>query len=152
MRCVGRKFVLLIGVAMCVAAAEAMARSPGLLAQALPPVPQSYAAWMIQSLGLFGLLMLLSGVAVFIGACLVVSLARRPAVIASYLVFLLLPLLFSAVGALKGSVASFAVLAVADVQIKQSQIFAGLSEALLLPLSALMITLPSYFVVAVGLF
>ena len=50
--------------------------------------------------------------------------------------FLLLPLILGLIGALKGSVSSFAVLAVSDVQLKQSQIVAGLAESLLLPLAA----------------
>ncbi len=150
MRCFRCKFALLAGLAMCAAAAEAVAQSPGLLAQG--PGPESYASWVIRCLGIFGLSTVLAGVAIFIGACLVVCLARRPAVIAAYLVFLLLPLLLGALGALRGCVSSFAVIAVSGVQLKQSQIFAGLSESLLFLLSALAITLPSYFVLAVGLF
>ena len=96
--------------------------------------------------------MLLSAAAVFLGACLVVFLARRPAVIASYMVFLLLPLLLGALGALKSCVSSFSVIAIADIQLKQSEIFRGLSEALLLPLESLIVTLPSYLLLAVGLF
>jgi biopolymer transport protein ExbB len=97
-------------------------------------------------------LTVLSGAALFVGACLVVSLARRPAVIAAYALFLLLPLLLGALGALKGCVSSFSVLAMSGTQIKQSQIFGGLAETLVLLFTALTVTLPSYLVIAVGLF
>ena len=102
MRCLGYKPNLLVGFAMCGAVTEAIAQSPALLAQVHSPVHESYMVWVIRSLGLFGLLTLLAGAAVFLGACLVVFLARRPAVIASYLVFLLLPLLFGTIGRLRG--------------------------------------------------
>ena len=101
MRCFRCKFALLAGLAMCAAAAEAVAQSPGLLAQG--PGPESYASWVIRCLGIFGLSTVLAGVAIFIGACLVVCLAHRPAVIAAYLVFLLLPLLLGALGAFGGA-------------------------------------------------
>jgi ABC-type transport system involved in multi-copper enzyme maturation permease subunit len=137
---------------MCCAATEAVAQSSGLLAQGQPPVPKPYAIWVAEALGLLGLLTVLSGAALFVGACLVVSLARRPAVIAAYSLFLLLPLLLGALGALKGCVSSFSVLAMSGTQIKQWQIFGGLAETLVLLLTALTVTLPSYLVIAIGLF
>jgi ABC-type transport system involved in multi-copper enzyme maturation permease subunit len=143
---------LLAGLAICCAATEALGQSPGLLAQGQPLVPKPYAIWVIESLGFLGLLTVLSGVAIFVGACLVVSLARRPAVIAAYSLFLLLPLLFGALGALKGCVSSFSVIAMSGAQIKQWQIFGGLAETLLLLVTALTVTLPSYLVIAIGLF
>ena len=148
----GRRLGSLIAFPLLDTATVAIAQLPCLLAQAHAPTAESYASWMFRSLGFFGFLSLLTGVAIFVGACLVVFVARRPAVIASYLVFLVLPLLLAAIGALKGNLASFVVLASADIEIKQSQIFAGLSETLL-PLScALTVTLPSFLVLAIGLF
>lgn len=152
MRSFGSKLALTVGLAMWGATAEALAQQPWLLAQAHAPAGESFASWLVRSLGLCGFLALLAGAAVFVGACLVVFLSRRPAVIAAYLVFLLLPLLLAIIGALKGSVSSFAVLGASDIQIKQSQIFGGLAQALLLPLTALMVTFPSYLVIAIGLF
>jgi hypothetical protein len=149
---VGRKLALLIGLAVCCTVTQAVAQTPLLLAQAQPPAPKPYAIWMLECLGLMGLVSVLSGAAVFVGACLVVFLARRPAVIASYLPFLLLPLLFGALGALKGNISSFAVVAMAHVEIRQWQVFAGIAETLVLLMTALTVTLPSYVVVAIGLF
>ena len=47
---------------------------------------------------------MLTGLALFIGSCLVVARAKSPAVIASFLVFLLFPLLFAMIEVLKGNV------------------------------------------------
>jgi hypothetical protein len=152
MRHCGRLLALLVGLAMGCPASLAIAQGPWLLAQGPPPVPKPFAIWLIRSLGLWGLGTVLSGAAVFVGACLVVFLARRPAVIASYTIFLLLPLLLGALGAIKACVSSFAVLATTDVVIRQSQIFAGLAEICVLLMTALTVTLPSYVVIAIGLF
>ncbi len=152
MRYLGRRLALLAGLAMCFAATAAFAQWPCLLAQDQPPVPKPYALWVIQCLGFPGLLAVLSGAVVFIGACLVVFLARRPAVVASYLPFLLLPLLFGALGALKGCISSFSVIAMSGTAIRQSEIYAVVSEVLILPFTALLVTFPSYIVIAIGLF
>jgi hypothetical protein len=131
---------------------EAFAQSPVVFAQVHPHIGHSYAEWVIQCLGLFGLLSMLSGLAIFIGAGLVVALARRPAVIASYMVFLLVPLLFGILAATNGTIASFSVIALSDTQLKQSQLAGGLAEAMLPLFSALGVTIPSYLVLAIGLF
>ena len=75
--------------------------------------------------------------------------ARRPAVIAAYMVFLLLPLLL---GILGGSTLSHVRFARQSGGASSSQICGGLAEALIRPLTALEITLPSYLVLAIGLF
>jgi hypothetical protein len=110
MRFLKRGLVVLVGLSVCAAATGASAQAVGRMAQEGARPPEPYLVWMIRSLGLFGFLSLLTGLAVFVGACFVVYLARRPAVIASYLVFLPLPLI------------------------------------------ALVLTLPSYLVLAIGLF
>lgn len=133
-------------------AAEDVALASGPLAQAGARVEQTFAAWLMMNLGLFGGLAVLVGAVLLVGAVFLVYLTRRPAVIASYLVFLLLPLLISIIGVLKGSVASFAALGMSDMAFKQSALFAGLAECALLLLAALVVTLPAYLVVAVGLF
>ncbi len=153
MRFTRRGPALLAGLMILVAAAGARAESLVPLAQANMPHPaEPYAVWIIRCLGLFGLLTLLSALALFLGACLVVVLARRPAVIAAYLVFLPLPLWFAAIAMLKSNVSAFSVLAVTGVQLKNSQICAGLAESIIPVLAALMATLPSYLVIAFGLF
>ena len=152
MRFTRRGPALLTGLFILGMAAGARAESLVPLSQANMPHPQSYAFWIIRCLGLFGLLTLLSALALFLGACLVVVLARRPAVIAAYLVFLPLPLWFAVIAMLKSYVSAFSVLAVTGAQLKNSQICAGLAESIIPVLAALMATLPSYLVIAFGLF
>ena len=152
MRNLRRKCGLMVGCCLFGTCSQAMAQLPDRLAQAGEPEGGSFLVWLVEVLGLFGLLALLTGVVIFFGACLVVFLARRPAVIASYFAFLLLPLLLAITGALKGLVGAFSLIARADVDLKQSQIFGNITEVLVLPLSALLVTIPSYFVLAIGLF
>lgn len=162
MRCFRRELALLIGFAMC-AATEALGQSPGLFAHAQSPVTESYAQgesygqWVIRSLGICGLMTFLMGAVIFVGACVVVFRVRRPAVIASYLVFLGLPLLLGILGAITrpfGAPADFPFTDVplTDVTVPQSRILDGVSGALLSLRFAIMVTLPSYFVLAIGLF
>jgi len=132
----------------------------GSVSQAVAAVPGAFAAvapksrlmWYVESLGLSGLLVLVTGFAIFVGACLVVMRSHRPAVIAAYLVFLPLPVLIAVIGALKGCVASFSVLALTDVEISASEWYGGTAEMLLGLLIALLVTMPSFLVIAVGLF
>jgi hypothetical protein len=114
--------------------------------------PTSSALWLLTSLGLFGLLATAMGLLNFVGACVVVCLARRPSVVAAYMVFLFLPLLLGALGAVKGMVSAFSVVAMSGVDVKLSLIVAAVSEALVNPLVALMLTIPSFLVLAIGLF
>ena len=111
MRYVRRNFALLAGLSMSGVVATGLAQSPGHFPGASPPLQESYAAWLVRCLGLFGFMTLLTGAAVFLGACFVVFLARRPAVIAAYMVFLLLPLLLGILGGSTAVVSMFGSLA-----------------------------------------
>ena len=124
----------------------------GILAEVAEPGEQNFLIWLIQCLGLFGMLAVLVAIALFFGSWIVVFAARRPAVIASYCVFLLLPLLLAVAAALKGLVAAFSVYAMADTDMKQTHIIGLLSEVLVIPLTALMLTIPTFFILATGLF
>jgi hypothetical protein len=147
-----RMLGLVVGCFALGACAQAFAQAPEIIAQVDEPEQQNFLMWMLECLGLFGLLAVLAAVVIFFGSWIVVFTVRRPAVIASYLVFLLFPLLLAVTGALKGLVGAFSVMAMAGVELKMSQIVGALSEVLVLPLTALMLTLPSFLVVAVGLF
>jgi hypothetical protein len=134
------------------ACTQAMAQVPVVLAQFDEPEDKSFLLWLLESLGLFGMLAVLAGVVIFFGSWIVIFTTRRPAVIASYLVFLPLPLLLAIAGALKGLVGAFSLVGMSGVEVKQVQIIGALSEALVLPLSALLVTIPSLVIVAFGLF
>lgn len=116
------------------------------------PQQQSFLMWMIQALGIFGLIVPVLALAIFLGACVVVATSRRPAVIAAYLAFVPLPFVISVMGFLKGIVSSFSVIAMAGVTLKGSEIAGGVSESALVLYVGLISTLPSYLVVAIGLF
>jgi hypothetical protein len=111
---------------------------------------QSMLSWLVQALGVGGLLTGLTALLIFVGAWLVVRRAQRPEVIASYAAFVPVPLMLAFFISLKGTVASMAVLASADIQLKQSEVAEGIGVALVTPLFALLLMFPSYLVLAGG--
>lgn len=113
---------------------------------------QSMLVWMFHSLGPFyGLAIPLAALGIFVGACLVVMLSRRPALIAAYLPLLLLPLLIGVFGTLHGFISSFQVIATAESAPKPSDVAAGVSMGLFTSFVALLLSFPAYFVTAFGL-
>ena len=113
--------------------------------------PPSFAAWALSSLGFFGLLIPFFGFAILIGACVVVARCRPPA-IAAFLLFVPLPLMMAVFATAKGMVAAFSVIALSEIELKTSQIAGGLAETALLLIVGMLATIPSYLVIAVGLF
>jgi hypothetical protein len=114
---------------------------------------QSLLSWAFNALGPFyGLLIPAVGLAVFIGACVVVATSRRPAVIAAYLVFLPLPLLIGVFGSFHGFISSLSVMANSAVTPKAREVAQGLSMGLFTTLLGLLVTFPSFFVWALGSF
>jgi hypothetical protein len=152
MRHFGVKIHVLVAGLVCCTCSQVMAQVPAVLAQVDEPEQQSFLLWLLECLGLFGALAVLAGMAIFFGSWIVVFATRRPAVIASYLVFLPLPMLLAVAGALKGLVGVFSVVAMSGTELKQTHIMGALSETLVLPLSALLVTIPSLVVVGIGLF
>lgn len=123
------------------------------LAQDAPLRPQSLLSWMFESLGLFYALVLpLAGFALFVGACLVVALSRRPAVVAAYLVFLPLPLLIGVCGSLEGFIRSLSIIAMAGGTPRAADVAEGISTGLFTSWVGLLVVFPTYFVLALGLF
>jgi len=151
-----RHFSLKLGVMVtcginCICT-QAVAQVPVVLAQADEVHDQNFLLWLLQCLGLFGMLAMLAGLVIFVGSWVVIFATRRPAVIASYLVFLPLPMLLAVAGALKGLVNVFSVSTISGIELKQTQITGALAEVLVLPLSALLTIIPSLIVVGLGLF
>jgi hypothetical protein len=127
--------------------------SVSLIAQVEAPVQQSYLMWMFQALGpLFGFLLPASGIVLFAGACLVVLLSRRPSVIASFLVFLPLPIMIGVLGSLLGFISAFSVIAASEVAPKPAEVAAGISTGLFSTLVGLLVTFPAFLVTSCGLF
>jgi hypothetical protein len=152
MRRCGSRLGLVVGCFVFGACRQAMAQVPGVLAQVDEPQDRSFLLWVLQCLGLFGTLAALAGLVIFFGSLIIVFATRRPAVIASYLVFLPLPMLLAVAGALKGLVNVFSVSTMSGIELKQNQITGALAEVLVLPLSALLTIIPSLIVVGLGLF
>lgn len=98
------------------------------------------------------LLTLLLGLMIFIGACYLMATKRRPAVLAAYLVLLPLPLLINLCGWLKGLISSLeAIATLPNVAVTTADLAAATADSLLGLLVALLVSAPSYFVLAVGL-
>lgn len=122
------------------------------LGQAIPP-ETSMLGWMLSVMdSVSGLLVLLSGLALFVGACYVIKTKQRPVVIASYLVLLPLPVLISVCGWIKGTISSLTVIAASPgLQLTTPDIARGLAASLFSIFVALLVSVPTYFVLAYGL-
>lgn len=121
-----------------------------ILAQGKPPAQITMADWIVQSLGPIGFFMLLVAFVIFLGACVAVAKGKRPEVIASYAAFVPIPFFLGLFAGLKGTIASFSVVAMADVPLKGSEIAEGIAAALLTPTLGLMTMFPSYLVLGIG--
>ena len=122
-----------------------------LLGQALP-AQTSILGWILSTMSFSSLFVILSGLALFAGACYLIATRQRPVVIASYLVLLPLPVLISICGWIKGSISSLMVIAASpDLQLTTPDIAGGLAAGLLEVFIALLISAPTYFVLAYGL-
>ena len=115
------------------------------------PVPKSNLMLMIQTMGLSGLFVLILGLTIFIGACLVVAKSRRTSSVAAYLILLPLPTFIGVLGQLKGIYASLSVISVSGVQPSGQEWAGGFAESALTMFLCLLVTLPSYLVLAIGL-
>jgi hypothetical protein len=147
-----RRLVLVVLAGLLVLGAAAVAAPQPPDAGECGELQESFALWLLRSLGLWGHLSILVAAALFIGSCVVVRVAQRPAVIAAYAIFLPLPLLLAVAGELRGMLAASAVIARSNTQLRASEAAQVQAETVVLPASALIATLPSYLVVAVGLF
>ena len=123
---------------------------------ALPPememhAPQSRLMWMVSSLGTNAALLSLVALVAFIVVLILILRGRGPAMVGAILLIVPLPLYVALLGAEKGTVASFAVIALSDVQLKQSELFAGLGAMLVSILVAILLTMPAFLLATIGL-
>ena len=101
---------------------------------------------------LSSLLVLVSGLLIFGGACYLVGTKRRPSVLAAYLVLLPLPVLISVGAWTKGLISSLTVIAASpNVTVTTADVAAATAESLLSLFVALLVSAPTYFVLAFGL-
>ena len=107
---------------------------------------------MFYPLDIYGAAALVLGFAVFVGACLVVSLCKRPVVIAAYLPFVLIPLLIGIQGCVARYDDFYYMLSQGDKIHTLSVLASPQSDALHALYSGLLATWPSLLVIAIGLF
>jgi hypothetical protein len=111
---------------------------------------QSYLMWIVTTLGVNALLLPLCACVSFVLALVLVLRGKGPLAAVALLLIVPLPLMLGFYGALKGSIASFSVLALSDVSPKPSEIAGGVAEALLMPMIGLLLTGPGYLVAVIG--
>ena len=112
---------------------------------------KSFLWWFIETMGLTGLIVIVLGVAIFIAVCRVVAKSRQTSTLAAYLVLLPLPTFIAVLGQLKGIVASLSVIALSGVQPSGQEWAGGFAASAVSIFLALLVTLPSYLVLAYGL-
>jgi len=122
------------------------------LGQAIPG-NRSQLAWILSTQNsMSALLVLISAAAIFAGACYLVTTRRSVAALAAYLILLPLPCLISVFGWIDGSVASLSVIAAStDINVTTADIAGGLASALVGLEIALLVSAPTYVVLAYGL-
>ncbi len=98
------------------------------------------------------LLVLMSGVLIFVGACYLVFHKRRPAVLSAYLVLLPLPVMISLCDWMFGMYRSFsAIAAMPNLPVTTAEVAAAMADSLLGLLFAILVSAPTYVVLAIGL-
>jgi hypothetical protein len=147
-----RCFALLAGLALFAIAIESNAAGLGVLAEAQETQAENWFLWVIRVSGPFGLAIIVVDVALFLGACAVVFRSRRSASIACYLLFLPLPWILSLLAQRHALASALQVLERSRRAVEPSQIYPLLANLSLIPLDALLMTVPSYLVLAIGLF
>ncbi len=108
--------------------------------------------WIIRTSGLGGLFVVMTSLVVFVLTIVVVIRGRGPIVGPTLVLLLHGPFAMSIMWFLKSLIASFSVLAMSDQAVVSASVWAeALSEALLLPFEALLLTIPSYLVAVIAL-
>ena len=97
-------------------------------------------------------IVLISGLLIFGGACYLVATKRRPSVLAAYLVLLPLPVLIAIFGEMKGMVSALTAIASSpDIAVPTEHIAANTAASLVTVLFAMLVSAPTYFLLAFGL-
>ncbi len=115
------------------------------------PAPKSTLMWIIETGAWVDLLTVMLGFVIFMGVLRVVTTGQKTSTIAAYLVLLPLPTFICLLGQLKGIYASLSVIAVSGVQPSGAEWAGGFAESVLSLFVCLLVTFPSYLVLAYGL-
>lgn len=112
--------------------------------------PESYAMWIVRSMGMVGVLILGAGAFCFVVTLLVVIRGQGPFACAALVLIVPIPFLIGLFGMGSALIASFQVVSYAVVSVKASEVFAGLTESLVNPMLGLTVMVPSYLVAILG--
>lgn len=117
------------------------------------PAQIPYIAWAAGALSsLTSLMVLVSSLLIFCGACYLVATRRRPTVLAAYLVLLPLPAFIAVCGVMNGMISSLMVISLSpNLTVTTADYAGGTASSLLGILFALLVSAPTYFVLAIGL-
>ena len=119
--------------------------------EAEPLQHKSRIMWMLETLGIFGLLMVVAGVVAFALSLLIVTRGRG-ALAGAALVFIVpMPLMVALFAVFRSAISMFSVVAMSDVQLKASEVAGGIAECLFTPIVGLVVTIPAYMVAMIGL-
>ncbi len=115
------------------------------------PVQQSYLMWMYSALGIkYALLLPASAASSFVVTLLLVVRGKGAFAAAAIVLVVSLPLLVGIVGALDGTMASFAVISVSSVTPKPSEWARGVSMALVAPWLGFWLMVPTFLLATIG--
>jgi hypothetical protein len=115
------------------------------------PVRQSYVSWLLDSLGMYYVILLpLAGLVSFLIALIVVIRGKGPMAGPCLILVVHIPMLIGVFAAIQGAIASYMVIAISDTAPKPSEIALGVSTALAAPMVAMVLTVPSYVVAVFG--
>ncbi len=129
-----------------------MQDEPALVPQAnLDHGGKSFLWWFIETMGLTGLIVIVLGGAIFIAVCRVVGKSRQTSTLAAYLVLLPLPMFIEVLDQLRGIVACLSVLSQSETHLSNQEWAGGFAGNAVSMFLALLVTLPSYLVLAYGL-
>jgi hypothetical protein len=115
------------------------------------PIQQSLLSWAFRSLGAtYVILLPLVALLSFIFVVILLSRGRGPMAAASILLFVHTPLMIGLFAALQGMIASYQVIASSGSTPKPAEMAQGISMALIAPLVAILLMIPSYLAAAIG--
>ena len=116
-------------------------------------VSQSLLTLAISALGpVYTVLLPLSAFVCFVLVLTVVLRGKGPMAAAALVLLVHVPLLIGIFAAIQGAMASYRVIAMSEVAPRPSDLAIGISTALIAPLVALVLTVPSYVTAVVGSF
>ncbi len=115
------------------------------------PVAQSGYMWLVHMLGLNAIILPLVALIAFAVVLVLLRRGKGPAMVGAILLVVPLPLLIGLLSAVRGIVSSASVIAIADIDIKQSELFAGIADTCAHIAIGMLLSIPAFLLASVGL-